>query len=129
MKKNTLWTMIPWNSQKASHNCWFKESCDLNHSRTRFLFKLAIYKECDLPSSIFFYIFNRYKDQIEWKKKKPRRRRWKETALAIGYQSQLTPSPNYNWTFSNKFQKNSLFIMGIVSYNKHKSTYVPVTFI
>jgi hypothetical protein len=22
-----------------------------------------------LPSSIFFYVFNRYKDQIEWKKK------------------------------------------------------------
>ena len=57
------------NSHKASLNCWFKESCDSHHSRTRFLFKLAIYEECDLPSSIFFYVFNRYKDQIEWKKK------------------------------------------------------------
>jgi len=61
--------------------------------------------------SIFFYIFNRYKDQTEWggggggkkkgkKKKKKRRgrrrRRRKETVLAISYQSQLTPSPNYN---------------------------------
>lgn len=81
------------NSHKASLNCWFKESCDSHHSRTRFLFKLAIYEECDLPSSIFFYVFNRYKDQIEWEKKKPRfrrrRRRREETALAISYQSQL----------------------------------------
>jgi hypothetical protein len=46
-----------------------QRDCDLHHSRARFLFKLAIYEECDLPSYIFLYVFNRYKDQIEWKKK------------------------------------------------------------